>query len=202
MSLQNAGAAVTGFGSASGITLDDPLPTRLSAGISYRIFKPLTLTVDFRQPLNLSNLSESEQWSAGTGAIVQVTDFFAVLGGFLIQGANPRISLGSEFDLNKVRMNVNYTFDLTSSVNPVNHISLSAKINFGDRGRQKKSDEVDEYYQQGLAYYADGRLEKAVEEWKKALAIDKRFDPAIEGIKTAETSLQLYQRILEIQSLE
>jgi hypothetical protein len=200
--LTNAGAAITGFGSAGGITVDDPLPTKVTAGISYQITRPLTFSLDFRQPLNLQTVSKSGKWSAGTGMSVQLTDFFAVLGGFLLQGGNPRISLGSEFEVFKVKMNVNYTFDLTTSVNPVNHISLSAKINLGDKGRQQTNDMVDSYYRQGLDYYAHGQLDKAIETWEQALAINKRFDPAIEGIRTARKSQELYQRLLKIQSLD
>jgi len=204
VSLMNAGAAFTGFGSKSstGIILDDPLPTRISAGVSYQMIKPVILTLEFRQPINIQSLSKSGKWSAGTGLSIQVTDFFAVLSGFLLQGGNPRISLGSQFELSKIIMNVNYTFDLTTSLNPVNHISLSAKINFGDRGRKTLSDAVDSYYNEGLEYYAHGQLDKAIDSWNKALAIDKRFDPAIEAIQTAQKALDLYQHIIDIQSLD
>ena len=99
-------------------------------------------------------------------------------------------------------MNINYTFDLTSSLNPVNHISLSAKVNLGDRGRAALRDAVDKYYKEGLEFYAKGNLPKARESWQKALELDKGFDPAKEGIKTIQTSLDLYQYILDIQSLD
>src|SRR5574344_433889 len=147
ISLTNAGAAFTGLG--KGLTLDDPLPTRASVGLSYKFIKPVTVTAEFRQPLNLLAIGSSEQWSAGGGAQIQITDFFAVMGGFLMQGANPRISLGSEFTVKGVKMNVNYTFDLTSSANPVNHISLSAKMLLGDRGRAVIQQKVDELYRAG-----------------------------------------------------
>ncbi len=199
-SLLNAGNAWTGFGAT--VTRDDPLPTKVAAGISYRMIRPLTFTAEFRQPVNLSNITSSEQWSAGGGASVQITDFFTCMGGFLLQGANPRISFGSQFEVNKVQMNINYTFDLTTSMNPVNHISLSAKINLGDKGRQKLRDAVDNYYREGIAYYARGNLTAAIEQWKKALELNKYFDPAKEAIKTAERSMQLYRRIVDIQTLE
>ncbi|MCI1208378.1 MAG: UPF0164 family protein [Treponema sp.] len=202
VSLLNAGAAFTGFGSSNGIQLDDPLPTKLAAGLSYKFIKPVTLSLEFRQPLDLRNISESGIWSAGSGIVVQMTDFFSLLGGFLLKGGNPRFSLGSEFEWHKITMNINYTLDLTSSINPINHISLSAKFNLGDRGRQKKQKQVDTIYNQGLAYYAGGDMEKAIATWNKALQIDKRFDPAIEGIKAAEYSLKLYDRVLDIQNLD
>lgn len=201
LSLLNVGTALTGFGSGS-LKSDDPLPTKIAAGISYKPIQPLTFTFDIKQPVNLKNPALSEKWSIGTGTIIQFTDYFSLLAGFLLQGANPRISTGSEFILGKVKMNVNYTFDLTSSLNPVNHISLNAKINLGDRGRALLRNAVDNYYKEGLEYYAKGELQKASECWQKALELDKGFDPAKEGIETIQTSLNLYQYILDIQSLD
>lgn len=202
LSMNNIGVSLTGFGSSSGVQLDDPLPTKLSAGISYRPIASVVFSAEFRQPVNLQNISASGKWSAGTGFDVQVTNFFAVLGGFLIQGGNPRISLGSEFEIKGVKMDVNYTFDLTSSANPVNHISLAAKFNFGDRGRADIQKQVDNYYTAGLLFYAAGDLDNAIETWKKALAIDKHFDPAIDGIRAAENSQALYRHIVDIQNLD
>src|SRR5574344_2057710 len=191
LSFTNAGAALTGFG--SGLTLDDPLPTRASVGVSYKFIKPVTITAEFRQPIDLLDISSSGLWSAGAGADIQITDFFAVMGGFLIQGANPRISLGSEFTIKGIKMNVNYTVDLTSSANPDNQISVSAKMLLGDRGRADIQKQVDDLYREGLMYYAQSGLEKdeskasaymdkAIEVWQEALALDKGFDPARTGI--------------------
>jgi hypothetical protein len=202
LSANNIGIAITGFGSAQGITTDDPLPTKISAGIAYRPTAPVTITADFRQPVNLQDISTSGSWSAGTGFQIQTTAFFAVLGGFLIQGGNPRISMGSEFDVKGVKMDVNYTFDLTSSLNPVNHISLAAKLNLGDRGRAELGKKRDNYYAAGIAAYADGDLDTAILFWKEALKIDKRYDPALTGIKTAEKTKALYRHIVDIQSLD
>lgn len=211
LSLTNAGAAITGLGES--ITLDDPLPTRASFGLSYKFIKPVTFTAEFRQPLNLLDIGSSEQWSAGGGAQVQITDFFAVMGGFLMQGANPRISLGSEFTVKGVKMNVNYTFDLTSSANPVNHISLSAKMLLGDRGRAVIQQKVDELYREGLIYYAQSGMEKeeaeatkymdmAVQVWQAALTLDNGFDPARTGISVIEREKANLSKVQQEQTLE
>ncbi|MCR5290830.1 MAG: UPF0164 family protein [Treponema sp.] len=200
LSLMNMGAAWTGFGKQ--IIQDDPLPTRAQAGIAYTPFAPLTWTAEIRQPILLPSLSESEQWSTGTGLLIRITPFFNLLGGFLLQGANPRFSLGGECVVNKMQLNINYTFDLTTSFNPVNHISVSAKINLGDKGRAQLRKQVDQLYQQGLQYYAEGQLQFAITVWQEALYLDPRFDPAIEALKAAKQSTQLYQRVMDIQSLD
>ncbi|HAH63637.1 MAG TPA: hypothetical protein DCL73_16250 [Treponema sp.] len=202
LNLLNAGAALTGFGSSEGIRPDDPLPTSAAIGVSYRLIKPLLLTAEFRQPFNLQDFTEYQMWSAGTGISVQITNFFGVLGGFLIKGGNPRISFGSEFEiLKKVQMNVNYTFDLTSSLNPVNHISLSAKIKLGDNGRAEKQKLIDGYYNDGLASFSKGDFAAAIDSWQKVLQLDKLYDPAKEGIKSAQNQILLFRRIRDAQFL-
>jgi len=211
LSVTNLGAAFTGLGDS--LHIDDPLPTRASFGISYKLIKPITLTAEFRQPINLFDISNSNTWSAGGGTIVQITDFFAVLGGFLIQGGNPRISLGSEFSIKGIKMNVNYTFDLTSSANPINRISLSAKMLLGDRGRAALQTKVDTLYREGLIYYAQSGMEKneskandymdmAVEVWNEALLLDKGFDPAKTGISVIQNEKANLKKVQEEQTLD
>ncbi|QTQ16083.1 UPF0164 family protein [Treponema parvum] len=202
LSLMNLGTAFTGFGSRGKLTRDDPLPSKISAGISYQFIEPVIITADFRQPINLEDPLKSEKWSAGTGASIRFTNFFSFMTGFLIQGANPRISAGGEFKTGKVIINVNYTFDLTTSLNPVNHISLSAKLDLGDRGRGKIRNEADALYAQGLIYYAQGNLQEAFEAWQKVLDLDKSFDPAREGLKAVQTSQSLSDYLINIQSLD
>ncbi len=202
LSFLNVGTAITGFNSDSGLTLDDPLPTKIAAGISYKMIEPVTIALEFRQPLNLYSLSQSELWRAGTGIQVKITRFFSVLGGFLLKGSNPRFSLGSEFLIDKATMNVNYTLDLTSSANPVNHFSISAKMNFGDRGRKAIADKIDILYSKGLTYYAAGDMKNAIKTWQQVLLLNKRYDPAIKGIKSALKLQELYKHVLEIQNLD
>ena len=196
----NLGAALTGFGDE--VKADDPLPTKVQGGFSWQPIIPLILTFEFQQPINLAEIEKSEHWAAGTGCFVQITDFFAVAGGFQLKGANPRFSLGSEFLVQKAIVNLNYTFDLTSSLNPLNRVSLSAKILLGDRGRKEKQNKIDELYLEGLNLYAQGHLEEAIQVWEQILLMDRRFDPAIESIATAKETIRLQKRIKDIQTLD
>lgn len=193
LSVSNLGAAITGFKSDDGLKLDDSLPSSIGIGISYKCIRPLTMLLEFRQPFDLTDISSYQMLSAGTGAELQITDFFSVLTGFQLKGGNPRISLGSEFEFFKMRMNVNYTLDLTSSLNPVNHISLSAKLLLGDRGREEKQRQVDRLYNEGVACFAKRDFEKAIEYWEEALKIDRHFDPAKTGIKNARQYAQMLE---------
>ncbi len=203
--IKNLGAAITGFGSDQGVIRDDSLPTAVSLGLAWRPVRAILVSTDFSQPINLFDFGSSEKWSWGLGVEARVTPFFNVLSGFLLKGGNPRISFGSGFSMKKAFININYSFDLTSSLNPVNHISLAAKLSLGDRGRKARQKLVDSHYVQGLLYYAEGsreNIERAIEEWDSCLRIDKRFDPAIEAKKAAEELLAAHDAIIEYGTLK
>ena len=119
-----------------------------------------------------------------------------------MKGANPRISSGFEFEVAKIRLNMNYTLDLTTSLAPLNRISLSAKILLGDKGRSITDAQVDEYYQLGLKYYADAKWEDAILVWQEAVKLNRRFDPAIQGIQSARYQIEMFQKIQESLQLD
>ena len=196
----NAGAAWTGLDKTP--VLDDALPSRLAAGVAWQLAKPVYLSLEFQQPVNLFDISSSEKWSAGAGLYVQVASLFAVETGFMLKGASPRLTLGSEFDVLNFKMNVNYTLDMTSSTNPLNHISLSAKLNLGDEGRQKRQNEIDKLYIEGLKLYKNGDFEEAAYVWHQILLLDKSFTPAEEALAVAEKAAELQRQIVDIQSLD
>lgn len=199
-SAQNIGVSLTGFG--SGLKRDDPLPTTVSAGISVRLIKPITISVDFVQPLNLYDMGTYLIPYFNSGVSVQFASFVSFLAGFSIKGANPRISTGLEFEVAKIRLNLNYTLDLTSSLAPLNRISLSAKLLLGDKGRSITDAQVDEYYKLGLKYYADAKWEDAILVWQEALKLNKRFDPAIQGIQSARYQIEMFEKIKESLMLD
>ena len=201
LSLQNIGVSFTGFGSASGIKLDDALPTLIAAGISFKIINPVLLTMDFKVPVNLQNGTIYKPYE-GVGVQLQFTSFLSWLAGFQFKGANPAFSSGFEFEFYKVRMNFNYTLDFTSSFNPLNRVSLSAKILMGDRGRSAVQAEIDMLYQQGLKLYSQGKWQDAIEKWKEVLVIDRRYDPAKLGIETASRQIEMYEKIKESLKFE
>jgi len=200
LSVQNLGAAITGFG--TGLCLDDPLPSSAAVGVAYNILRPITITADFRQPFSMKKDAGYEMFQLGAGVEAQITDFFAAMAGFQLKGANPRISFGAEFELNKIRINANYTLDLTSSMNPLNRISISAKIMMSDKGRAELAKRIDELYNQGVYYFSQGEYQAAIEMWEQVLELDKRFDPAILGIRSANRMLEMFQKIRDSMFLE
>ena len=196
LALMNAGAAFTGFGSSSGLILDDALPTLIAAGLSLTFIKPVTVNLDVKEPVNLQKGIFYLPY-AGAGIQIHFTSFLDFLAGFQLKGANPAFSTGFEFEFLKIRMNFNYTLDFTSSFNPLNRISLGARLLLGDRGRSEIQNEIDALYYEGLRYYSQGQWEEAIEMWQEVLKIDRRYDPAKLGIKTALMQLDMFQKIEE-----
>ena len=182
--------------------LDDPLPVETVAGIAYSPIRPVILAFDFTYPLSMNPSEQpAEKWSFATGMDVTVTDFFSVQSGFRYRGSNPRFSLGSRMDLEDISFNVNYTLDLTTQVG-LDRFSVASSLNLGDRGRSITEAEVDAYYIAGLRSYAEGDLEKAVENWTKALELDPGFTPALTNLITARRTLELIDEMQSLQTVE
>lgn len=205
--LNNVGVSLTGFGKS--VKLDDPLPTRLSLGAAYRIIKPILVTLDIKKPLNILDIPSSEKFSVSLGGEFTVADFCKIDAGFCLQGGSPRISLGSTFSLKRIELGINYTFDLTSSANPVNHISCSVKALLPGKAkiRQNLQKKIDDNYIKGLKLYAQGEYEEAIACWDLVIeaAMHKQmavtFEPAIEAKASAERFLASKQRITDMNKL-
>ncbi|HHU35910.1 MAG TPA: UPF0164 family protein [Treponema sp.] len=182
--------------------MKEPLPSVITFGTAYKPANPITISAEIQKPINLSDPALSGTMIYGAGIIVDVASFFSFLGGIQLKGANPRISIGGEINVGDMQFNINYTLDMTTQAALFNRISLAAKLNLGDKGRAERARRVEEIYIEGLKLYASGDLEAAIAQWNKSLAIDKRFDPAKEGIETARITLSLQKKIREIQQLE
>lgn len=182
--------------------MNEPLPTLITFGTAFKPAKPITISAEIQKPLNLMDPGLSESMIYGAGVMIDVVSFFSFLGGMQLKGANPRLSIGGEINVGDMQFNINYTLDLTTQAALFNRISLGAKLNLGDKGRAERARRVEELYIEGLKLYARGDLESAIETWNDSLAIDKRFDPAIEGVETASIALSLQEKIEEIQQIE
>jgi tetratricopeptide (TPR) repeat protein len=182
-------------------SMGHPLPTAINAAISYKPIRPLTLALDFTQPINLQNLSESERWYLAFGASANVTNFLTMHGGFMLKTGSNRLTIGSAINLNRIALDVNYTLDmLTQSqfIQPLNRISLGVRLDLGDRGRRELSDRVDELYFLGLEAFSRGNLVDARLCWEEALRLNPRFEPAIESLAMLEEREAILQRVEEL----
>jgi hypothetical protein len=192
LTLKNLGPPVQG----------DPLPTIATFGVGYSPLRPLTFSLDLTKPLNLVDISKSENFYGAFGYLVQFTDFFTLQGGLLVKGGNPRISIGSSFDVDLARITVNYTLDLTTQFTPLNRISVQAAFSLGDLGRSDIAKKVDTLYLNGLDAYSRGEIDSAIALWDEALALDSSFDPARESRDAAKASMELKQTMTELQKIK
>lgn len=180
----------------------EALPSLVTFGLAYKPLNPVTLAAEIQQPVNLLSLADSEALIPGAGLSVEFARFFTFFAGFQLKGANPRASIGGELNMNDIQLNVNYTLDMTTQAALFNRVSLAAKLNLGDRGREAQQRRVEKLYIEGLTLYSYGKLEEAIDVWRNALELDQSFDPARDNIKTAAVTLELQKRIKDIQQLE
>ena len=112
--------------------------------------------------------------------------------------------MGSQFNIKGIEMNINYTFDLTTTTAPINHISLSAKLNLGDKGRKAKQSLIQSKYAEGIYLYSQGTrqsISTAIIHWQEAKELSEsigiKYDPAIEAIKIAQDKKYISTSILQ-----
>ena len=194
----SVGLAVKNFGPP---VQGDPLPTAATLGLSYSPLRPLTIAADFSVPVNLVDLSKSENpfWSVGSQLVV--TDFLSMQAGLQVKGGNPRLTVGTAVDFNPLTLFVNYTLDLTTQLTSLNHLSVQARFRLGDMGRAAKAVKVDELYAAGLEAYARGEAERAVTYWTEVLVLDPSFDPARDALRAAQSFLKLKENVRDARIL-
>ncbi|MDR0876852.1 MAG: UPF0164 family protein [Treponema sp.] len=181
---------------------DESLPTAIIAALSYKPLRPLLFSFDFSIPINMTDimLSEKPYWAAG--AAVNITSFLSMRTGLLFKGGNIRLAFGSAVNLDKISVDVNYSLDLLTQMQPLNRVSLAIRFNLGDHGRQKLSGEVDSLYLSGLDAYSRGNVEEAQSYWEDALRLNPKFDPAREGLEMIRQAQAVQQRIDDMQRLD
>jgi hypothetical protein len=180
----------------------DPLPTDATLGLAYSPLRPWTISFDITKPIDLLDLSQSGSLEYAAGALVQMADFFTLHGGLLIKSGNPRLTVGSSFEVAQVQITVNYTLDLTTQFTPLNRISVQAAFSLGDLGRADIAKKVDSLYLSGLDAYAKGDIDEAISDWDQALKLDPTFDPARESKEAAQAAKGLKQTMSELQQIK
>jgi hypothetical protein len=180
-------------------SMGDPLPTALTAAISYKPIRPLTFAFDFTLPMNLMDFGLSERPYAAFGVCANVTNFLSMRTGFLYKAGSSRITIGSAIILDRIALDVNYTVDmLTHFRQPLNRVSLGVRLDLGDRGRRQTSDMVDELYFLGLEAFSRGNFADARLCWEEALRLNPRFDPARESLVILDEREALTERVEDL----
>ncbi len=182
--------------------LGEPLPTVFNAAISYKPIRPLTLGFDFFLPINMLDVNLSEKPYFAFGAAVNVTKFLSMRAGASIKAGSSRVSVGSAIILDKIAVDINYTLDLLTQLQPMNRISLGVRFDLGDGGRQKLSDKVEELYLLGLDAFSRGNIADARIAWEEALRLDPKFEPAQESLNMLNEREDLNKRFEDLFRLD
>jgi hypothetical protein len=189
VSLKNIGLA----------TLTEPLPTLLSAGIAYSFIRPVLVSADFNLPVSFDPVNNpAESWYIASGILVNFTKFFSMHAGVKLR-ENPFVSVGCDIDFPDISILANYNLDLSGSVNPLDKMSVEAKIKLGYREYENKLQQVDDLFAKGVEAYAKGDFSSAVSLWQKALEIDPKFTIAADYIKTTSDYLELQKQMKDNQ---
>jgi hypothetical protein len=182
--------------------MDDPLPTVMTAALSYKPLRPLLLSFDFSVPFNMQNpeFSEKPYWSFGFAA--NVTSFLSMRAGLLAKSGSVRVALGSAVTLKNIALDVNYTLDLMTQLQPLNRVSIAVRFNMGDQGRGQTAARVDELYLSGLESYSRGAYSDAEYYWNEALRLNPKFEPARESLNTLRNAREIQKKIDDLQRLD
>jgi len=122
--------------------MGDPLPSAATAALAYRPLRPLLFSFDFSLPVNLQDVSLSEKPYLAFGFAGEITSFLSMRTGVMGKAGNIRIALGSAIQLDKISLDVNYTLDLLTQMQPLNRVSLGVRLELGDQGRMATRDRV------------------------------------------------------------
>jgi hypothetical protein len=181
--------------------LGDPLPTLVSAAFSYKPLRPLLFSFDFSIPFNMAEpgVSEKPYWAAG--AAFNISSFLSMRTGLLFKAGNVRVALGSAVALNKISLDINYTLDLLTQMQPLNRVSVGIRFDLGDQGRRQTASQVDELYLAALTAYGSGNYAEAVYCFEEALKLNPKFEPAREGLEVIRQLESVEQRIDNLQRL-
>ena len=179
----------------------DPLPSAITVALGYKPLRPLLFAFDFSLPMNFMDikLSEKPYWAFGIAG--EVASFLSMRAGLMGKAGSVRVTVGSAIILKNISVDINYTLDLLTQIQPLNRVSLGARFNLGDQGRKATADRVDELYITGLDAYSRSDFDTARSCWEEALRLNPRFDPAREGLNIINKSQVVENRINDMQRL-
>jgi len=182
--------------------MGEALPTVVNAAISFKPIRPLTFALDFCLPLNLMDISLSELPYGSLGISINIASFLSMRAGLMVKPASSRITIGSAVNLKNISLDINYTLDFLTQLQPLNRISLGVRLDLGDGGRRDVSNKVDELYLLGFEAFSRGNYDDARLCWVEALKINPRYEPAREAIAMLEDRDGLTSRIEDLYKLD
>ena len=176
-------------------SMDEPLPSVFTAALAYKPLRPLLIAFDFSVPMNFRDISVSEKPYWALGLAGEITSFLSMRAGLMGRAGNVRIALGSAVQLAKFSLDVNYSLDLMTQIQPLNRVSIGIRLNLGDQGRSNIAHRVEQLYLDGLDAYSRYDFETARQCWQEALKLDPHFEPAKDALSVINNSMGVEERI-------
>ena len=177
-------------------------PLQLSFGFAYRPIKLITFALDASYSINIVNVRNSLNLIFSTGLVFDISKYFNILTGFGVKGGNPNFTLGGEVNFSNVQLSATYTLDLTTQTTALNHIVVGIKVILGDRGRGALEEKVERMYVEALQLYKSKNYEDAIKIWEEILKLNKYFEPAKVGIRSAKNMQHLQEEIKKLEQFE
>ena len=179
---------------------EEPLPTTLSVGTAYSLFRPWILAADITLPFYSIKWGNLLTYEYAMGTAVSITEFFSLRSGVHMLGGNPRFNMGGSVLINKIKLTTNYTIDLTTQFNNVDKFSIEISAFLGDKGRAARARKVNELYIAAINALSEDKTLEAIQLAEQALKLDPNFVPARETIELAKDVLRFQTSIDEIYS--
>ena len=183
------------------LSMGEPLPSEATVAFAYKPMRPLLFSFDFSLPVNFQDISFSEKPYWAFGFAGEVTSFLSMRAGLMGKSGSVRVTIGSAIKLQKISLDINYTLDLVTQIQPLNRVSLGVRFDLGDQGRKALSDKVDGLYLAGLDAYSRYDLETAKKDFEEALKLDPKYDPAREALGVLSKTMGVENRINDMSHL-
>ncbi len=173
-------------------TDDDPPPTTVCFGISYKPIDEILMSVDFNYLINYST-DTYKNWSVKSGFEWSFTKYSSILAGFTIK-SSPSFSLGFALNFDDFKVVAIYNPDLID----VARFSISATLKLGDLGRKKNEINIKKMYAESLNLINEGNFSEAKMVLEKILDIDSGFTPARKSLKNAMRQLDTQKNLEDV----
>lgn len=172
-------------------TDNDPPPTTLSFGISYKPISQFMIATDFSYLINYSE-ETYKNWSASFALEWIFIKQASLTAGFKLK-SNPSFALGLNLNFENFRITAAYTPDFVD----VSQFKISATLKLGDLGRKKFIEDIEKSYTKAMNQINNGEHEIAKSLLENILKKYPHFNPAKSTLEYVNKHINLIKNVDE-----
>ena len=174
---------------------EDSLAQKLKFGVSYPFVKNFSFLFDINKEIYKFNSLLDSDYRFNIGMEYNYKQAFFVRGGVKLGYEMNSFTIGAGFQtrLGAFLSLVNYGYDSHSELGHINNVSFSTrfkKLSFDKPLSAEKKKLIEFHYYKGIAFFIEGKVEKAIVEWKKVLIIYPNHSETMEKIEEAQQLLE------------